>query len=111
MYRKESDLLGRHLSGLGGTVNKRPGGGEQDRGWHGTVMAFQQPFPGLKWRLDGSFLYDFEGGFLLQPAVRYKPNGDWSIEAFVNIIDGNNSSSLGVFDWSDDFTMRITYQF
>ncbi|MBQ0720721.1 MAG: hypothetical protein KBT88_09975 [Gammaproteobacteria bacterium] len=111
MYRKESDLLGRHLSGLGGTVTKRPGGGEQDRGWHGTVLAFQQPFPGLKWRLDGSFLYDFEGGFLFQPAVRYKPNGDWTVEAFANIIDGNNSSSLGVFDWSDDFTMRITYQF
>ncbi len=111
MYRKESDLLGRHLSGLGGTVVKRPGGGEQDRGWHGTVLAFQQPFPGLKWRLDGSFLYDFEGGFLFQPAVRYKPNGDWTVEAFANIIDGNNSSSLGVFDWSDDFSMRITYQF
>ncbi len=79
MYRKESDLLGRHLSGLGGTVTKRPGGGEQDRGWHGTVLAFQQPFPGLKWRIDGSFLYDFEGGFLFQPAVRYKPNGDWTV--------------------------------
>ena len=111
MYRKESDLLGRHLSGLGGTVTKRPGGGEQDRGWHGTVLAFQQPFPGLKWRLDGSFLYDFEGGFLFQPAVRYKPSGAWTVEAFVNIIDGNNSSSLGVFDWSDDLSVRITYQF
>jgi len=111
MYRKETDLLDRHLSGLGGDRTHRPGGGEQDRGWHGTVLAFQQPFPGLKWRLDGAFLYDFEGGYLLQPAVRYKPNGDWTIEAFVNIIDGNNSSSLGVFDWSDDFSMRITYQF
>lgn len=111
MYRKESDLLGRHLSGLGGDLNHRPGGGEQDRGWHGTVLAFQQPFPGLKWRLDGSFLYDFEGGFLFQPSVRYKPNGAWTIEAFANFIDGNNSSSLGVFDWSDDFTMRVSYQF
>ncbi|PCJ35580.1 MAG: hypothetical protein COA75_10520 [Cellvibrionales bacterium] len=111
MYRKESDLLGRHLSGLGGDVTHRPGGGEQDRGWHGLVLAFQQPFPGLKWRLDGSFLYDMEGGFLLQPAVRYKPSSAWTVEAFANIIDGNNSSSLGVFDWSDDFTMRVTYQF
>ncbi len=111
MYRKESDLLGRHLNGLGGDTTHRPGGGEQDRGWHGTVLAFQQPFPGLKWRLDGSILYDFEGGVLIQPAVRYKPNGDWTVEAFVNIIDGNDSSSLGIFDWSDDLTMRITYQF
>jgi len=111
MYRKESDLLGRHLSGLGGDVTHRPGGGEQDRGWHGVVLAFQQPFPGLKWRLDGSFLYDMEGGFLLQPSVRYKPSSAWTVEAFANIIDGNNSSSLGPFDWSDDFTMRVTYQF
>ena len=111
MYRKETDLLERHLSGLGGDRTHRPGGGEQDRGWHGTVLAFQQPFPGLKWRVDGAFLYDFEGGYLFQPGVRYKPNGDWTVEAFVNIIDGNNSSSLGVFDWSDDFSMRITYQF
>ncbi len=111
MYRKESDLLGRHLSGLGGDRTHRPGGGEQDRGWHGMVLAFQQPFPGLKWRLDGSFLYDMEGGFLLQPAVRYKPSSAWTVEAFANIIDGNDSSSLGPFDWSDDFTMRVTYQF
>jgi len=111
MYRKESDLLGRHLSGLGGSTFKRPGGGEQDRGWHGLVLAFQQPFPGLKWRLDGSILYDMEGGFMIQPAVRYKPNGEWSVEAFANFIDGGNDTSLGPFDWSDDFTMRITYQF
>ena len=111
MYRKESDLLGRHLSGLGGNATTRPGDAEEDRGWHGVVLAFQQPFPGLKWRLDGSVLYDMEGGFLIQPAVRYKPSGDWTVEAFANIIDGNNSSSLGPFDWSDDLTMRVTYQF
>jgi len=111
MYRKESDLLERHLSGLGGSTTKRPGGGEQDRGWHGIVMAFQQPFPGLKWRVDGSLLYDLEGGYMLQPSVRYKPNGAWTVEAFANFIDGGNDDSLGPFDWSDDFTMRITYQF
>lgn len=111
MYRKESDLLGRHLSGLGGNLTRRPGGGEDSRGWHGVVLAFQQPFPSLVWRLDGSILYDFEGGFLIQPAVRYKPSNAWTIEAFANFIDGSNDSSLGVFDWSDDLTLRLTYQF
>ena len=111
MYRKESDLLERHLSGLGGSSSKRPGGGEQDRGWHGLVMAFQQPFPGLKWRIDGSILYDMEGGYMIQPSVRYKPSGAWTVEAFANFIDGGTDDSLGPFDWSDDFTMRITYQF
>ncbi|OUS13724.1 hypothetical protein A9Q89_01765 [Gammaproteobacteria bacterium 53_120_T64] len=111
MYRKETDLLGRHLSGLGGTTSKRPGGGEQDRGWHGFVMAFQQPFPGLKWRIDGSILYDMEGGYLIQPSLRYKPSSAWTVEAFVNFIDGTNDTALAPFDWSDDFSMRITYQF
>ncbi|OUS10050.1 hypothetical protein A9Q89_11950 [Gammaproteobacteria bacterium 53_120_T64] len=111
MYRKESDLLERHLSGLGASATKRPGGGEQDRGWHGVVLAFQQPFPGLKWRIDGSILYDLEGGYSIQPSVRYKPSGDWTVEAFANFIDGGTDDSLGVFDWSDDLTFRITYQF
>ena len=111
MFRKESDILGRHLSGLGGSTYRRPGGGEQSRGWHGLVLAFQQPFPGLKWRIDGSVLYDMEGGFMIQPAVRYKPNGLWTVEAFANFIDGGNDTSLGPFDWSDDLTVRITYQF
>ena len=80
-------------------------------GWHGVVMAFQQPLPGLKWRFDGSILYDLDGGYSIQPSVRYKPRGAWTIEAFANFIDGGTGDSLGVFDWSDDFTMRITYQF
>lgn len=111
MYRKESDLLGRHLNGLGGNLTRRPGGGEDSRGWHGLVLAFQQPFPNLTWRVDASLLYDMEGGFFFQPAVRYKPNSEWSLEAFVNIIDGGNDTALGPFDWSDDFTVRLTYQF
>lgn len=111
MYRKESDLLDRHLSGLGGNASTRPGGAEESRGWHGLVLAFQQPFPGLKWRVDGSILYDMEGGYMIQPSVRYKPSGSWTVETFANFIDGNNSSSLAPFDWSDDLTVRLTYQF
>ena len=111
MHRKESDLLERHLSGLGGSTHKRPGGGEQDRGWDGVVFAFQQPLPGLIWRVDMSILYDMEGGHMIQPAVRYKPRAEWTIEMFANFIDGNRSSSLQPFDHSDDFTMRLTYQF
>lgn len=111
MYRSESDLLGRHLSGIGGDANSRPGGGEDGRGWHGFVFAFQQPSPTLLWRFDFSMLYDELGGIFLQPAVRYKPNNKWIVEAFVNIIDGNTDSVFQPFDYSDDITVRLTYQF
>lgn len=111
MYRSETDLLGRHLSGIGGTATNRPGGGEQDRGWNGLVFAFQQPSPTLKWRFDFSALYDDQGGFFLQPAVRYKPNNDWIVETFVNIVDGNPDSVFQPYDYMDDITVRLTYQF
>jgi hypothetical protein len=112
MHKSESDLLGRHLSGLGGDEHHRPGGGEDDRGWDGLVFAFQQPLPNLTWRIDMSILYDLGGGYMIQPAVRYKPSGDWTIEAFANFLDSkDNASIFSTTDWSDDFSMRITYQF
>ena len=112
MHKSESDLMGRHLSGLGGDINHLPGGGEQDRGWDALVFAFQQPFPNLTWRMDMSVLYDLNGGFFFQPAVRYKPNSDWTVEAFANIIDATNSGSIfAPVEYADDFTMRLTYQF
>ncbi|MBV1930160.1 MAG: DUF1302 domain-containing protein [Porticoccaceae bacterium] len=112
MHKSESDLLGRHLSGLGGDANRLPGGGEDDRGWDGLVFAFQQPFPSLVWRVDMSVLYDLNGGVFIQPAVRYKPSNALTIEAFANLIDADNSGSIfAPMEWSDDVTVRLTYQF
>lgn len=112
MHKSESDMLGRHLSGLGGDKNHLPGNGEPGRGWDGLVFALQQPFPNLTWRLDLSVLYDLNGGVFVQPAVRYKPSGDWTIEAFANIIDADNNGSIfAPMEYSDDFTVRLTYQF
>ncbi|MEH6543521.1 MAG: DUF1302 family protein [Porticoccaceae bacterium] len=112
MHKSQSDMLGRHLSGLGGDATHRPGGGEDDRGWDGLVFAFQQPFPNLIWRADLSVLYDLNGGLFVQPAVRYKPSGTWAIEAFANFIDSkDNASIFAGSDWSDDVTLRVTYQF
>jgi hypothetical protein len=112
MHKSESDMLGRHLSGLGGDANHLPSGGESGRGWDGLVFALQQPFPNLTWRLYLSVLYDLNGGIFVQPAVRYKPSGDWTIEAFANIIDANNNGSIfAPMEFSDDLTVRLTYQF
>ncbi len=112
MHKSESDMLGRHLSGLGGTEFKSVKGGEDNHGWDGLVFAFQQPFPNLVWRADMSVLWDLNGGLFIQPAVRYKPNGEWTIEAFANIIDSkDNASIFSTTDWADDFTVRLTYQF
>jgi len=112
MHKSESDMLGRHLSGLGGDKNRLPTGGEESGGWDGLVFAFQQPFPSLVWRVDMSVLYDLNGGYLIQPAVRYKPSGDWAIEAFANFISADDNASIfAPMEWSDDVTLRISYQF
>lgn len=111
-WREESDLLGRHLSGLGGNAHKRPGGGEDSRGWNGWVLAFSQPSPALKWRFDLATLYDEHNGFLIQPGVKWKPTGNFTVEAFINFIDGNGTDSIfNPFDQTDDLTFRIGYQF
>ncbi len=111
MHKSESDMLGRHHTGLGGDRNHLPGGGE-DRGWDALVFALQQPFPNLVWRIDMSLLYDLNGGFFMQPAVRYKHSNSWSVEAFANIIYASNSASIfASTEFSDDFTVRINYQF
>mgnify|MGYP003387820309 CR=1 FL=1 len=75
--------MGWHFSGLDGTVTNALVVASKDRGWHSAVRRL---FSSLKWRLDGSLFYDIEGGFLYQPSVLYKLNGDWTAEAFANIM-------------------------
>ena len=113
MHRSESDLFGRHLSGMGGTVNNAPKGVD---GWNGLVLALQQPFPGLVWRADLSVLYDTRGGVFVQPALKWKPSGNWNIEMFYNYTDGElggdeNENIIQTIDWTDEFGLRVAYQF
>jgi hypothetical protein len=113
MHRTESDLFGRHLSGMGGTVNNTPTGVDA---WDGLVLAIQQPFPGLVWRADLSVLYDTRGGVFVQPALKWKPSGNWNIEAFYTYIDDDISSNaneniMQTFDWAEEFGLRVAYQF
>mgnify|MGYP003384183491 FL=1 len=112
MHKSESDFVGHHLSTLGGTLDKGPSGGESKGGWDAIAFAFQQPSPSLKWRYDFSFLYDFNGSWLLQPGIRYKPSGDWTIETFATWMDSNDTgAALTPIDWTDEVTVRLTYQF
>lgn len=116
MHKSESDLFGRHLSGFGASTEESISTtGGIDGGSNYLVFAFQQPFPSLVWRVDFSALYDAEGGLLLQPAVRWKPNGSFTVEAFYNYIDtvsGNpNNNALSSAEWADEVALRIGYQF
>ncbi len=79
------------------------------------VFALQQPFAQLVWRADLSVLYDTQGGILVQPAVRWKPSGSWTVDMFYNYINGHlsspNENSLSTFDFADELSLRVGYQF
>lgn len=116
MHKSQSDLFGRHLSGFGGTPEaSTTTTGGIDHGSNYLVFAFQQPFPSLVWRADFAVLYDAEGGLLVQPAARWKPNGKFTVEAFYNLIEtlgGNpNKNALSTADFADELAVRISYQF
>jgi len=114
MYKSQSDLFGRYLGGMGGgETNASTGYGG---GFKAVALAIQQPFPNLIWRLDLAVLYDLQGGILVQPAVRWKPNGKVTVEAFYNYLNsylgGNpNNNIIGGLDYAREFTLRVGYQF
>ncbi len=111
MHRSQTDLFGRLLSGQGGTVNTAAPG--YSGGYNAVAFAMQQPFPNLVWRFDMAILHDLKGGILWQPAIRWKPNKGFTVEAFYNYIEGggSNDNVLQTFDQVREFTIRAGYQF
>lgn len=108
MYKSESDMFGRHLSG-----SNNDGIAHGEENFHAFAFAMQQPSPTLLWRFDLAVLYDVQGGLLVQPAVRYKPNADFTIEAYATILDsdGGNDDIIETMEDSDEIGLRIGYQF
>ena len=56
------------------------------------------------------------GGILLQPAVRWKPNGRFTVEAFYNYLNGRlggnpNNNVVSSLDYANEMTLRLVYQF
>ncbi len=128
MTKTESDLFGRHLSGNGikgldsenytladpyGSIEVRREDQGEDMS-HYVSFAFQQPFPNLIWRFDFAMLIDINGGFLLQPGLKYKPSSSWQFDIYANIIQSGGSKNNDVMetlDWADEVFVRASYYF
>lgn len=113
LFKSESDMFGRHLSGMGASGARSSGLPEGEDSFNAVAFALQQPFPNLIWRADFSVLYDLNGGALVQPGLKWKPNEAWTAEVFANVTlsDGGNDDIVDTIDWADELTFRITYQF
>ena len=131
LYRSDSDLFGRHLSGYGGAQDRFPGNtnfaddiiDENDPGatnvgrsnYQAIAFAFQQPFTNRVFVADFAALYDIEAGLLLQPSLTWKPNREIRVQGFYNFVDTvygqRNNNALDTATFADEFTLRLTYQF
>lgn len=114
MYKSKSDLFGRYIGGQNGTPDSPATG--YGGGFKAVALALQQPFPNLIWRADFSLLYDLQGGVLVQPAIRWKPNGKFDAEVFYNYANGHlggnpNSNIIGGINYVRELAVRLTYQF
>ncbi len=108
LHKSESDMFGRHLSGYNSTHTTDPTGRSD---FDALAFALQQPSKTLMWRFDLAILYDVEGGHFIQPGVRYKPNGNWTVEGYGNFFDGSMQDMMSSFEWADEIGVRIGYQF
>ncbi len=130
MHREESDLFGRHLSGTESVdfnhfIDKTTGDFKPEafvedaaapRGSSSAnyvVFAFQQPTSSLIWRFDLALMVDVEGGYLVQPGIRYRPSDAWQWDLYANIIegDGRNDSVMDSLDFADEMFARLSYFF
>ena len=113
IYKSHSDLFGRYLGGMGGDTTHGPRG--VGGGYRALALALQQPFPNLVWRADMALLYDLQGGVYVQPALRWKPNGAITVDAFYNYVNGHlgnrNGNLVSTADFADEFGLRLAYQF
>lgn len=117
-HRSGTDLFNRDLRGYGGDpsasrpADRLPTGRSS---WDAIAVAFQQPWPGRKYRLDFAMLWDLEGGFLFQPAFRWTISQHLRAQAFVTIVDtlyGKKSmNALSSVQYADEATIRLTYFF
>tara|TARA_R110000868_G_scaffold20217_2_gene85811 strand:+ start:33507 stop:35168 length:1662 start_codon:yes stop_codon:yes gene_type:complete len=111
MYKSQSDLFGRYLGGMGGDTGHGPTG--VDHGFHAVALALQQPFPNLVWRADFTMLYDIRGGVLVQPGVKWRPNSTWTVDVYANVVAAqqNNKNIMQTFDYANELSARVAYQF
>jgi hypothetical protein len=110
LHKTESDLFGRHLSGMNNTAGSSPTGKDSFNAW---AFALQQPSPTLEWRFDLAILNDFNGGWLIQPGTRWNPNKDMQIDIYANILesDGGGDDFAEGLEYSNEIFSRFTYFF
>lgn len=112
LHKSGSDLFGRALEGLDNTPGAVPTG---QRHFNAVALAIQQPSPTLAWRFDMTALTDLKGGWLLQPGAKWKPNRDFQLDIYANVLKSvgkqeNHNFAQGL-EYANELFVRGTYAF
>jgi len=110
LHKTESDLFGRHLSGMNNSAGSAASG---QGSFNAVAFALQQPSPTLEWRFDLALLTDLNGGWLVQPGVRWKPSSDFQVDLYSNILksDGGGDDFAEGFEYANEVFSRFSYYF
>ena len=112
LHKSASDLFGRALEGLDNTPGAAPTG---QRGFDAIALAVQQPSPTLAWRFDFTALTDLKGGWLLQPGTKWKPNKDFQLDIYANVLKSYGQQNYQNFaqglTYANEIFVRGTYSF
>lgn len=112
LHKSASDLFGRALEGLNNTPGAKPTG---QSGFNAVAFAVQQPSPTLAWRFDMTALTDLKGGWLLQPGAKWKPNKEFQLDIYANVLksygEQNNRNFTQGLTYANELFVRGTYSF
>ncbi len=132
LWQKNSDLLGLLNDGYG-SENLSFNGIKLDKhvptntnpkinpgrefGSNYVVFAFVQPFPAYIYEVSAAALIDPYGGVLVQPGIQWKPQGNITVNAFYNYVNGHawgnnaNDNTVHLIDFANEVGLRLGYQF
>jgi hypothetical protein len=112
LHKSASDLFGRALEGLNNTPGAAPSG---QSSFNAVALAIQQPSPTLAWRFDFTALTDLKGGWLLQPGVKWKPNKDFQLDVYANVLKSYGEQNQRNFaqgvEYANEVFVRGTFSF
>jgi hypothetical protein len=113
LHKSQSDLFGRHLSGVNNVAGAAPRG--QSGGFNAVALAVQQPSPTLEFRYDFAILTDLKGGWYAQPGLRWKPSKAIQADLYANILTSSSKGQQKNFTdgllHNNEIHARIGYQF
>lgn len=111
LHKSASDIFGRPLIGQNDIPGFRPTG--QSGGSNYIALVAQQPSPSLEWRFDLAALTDTQGGWFLQPGVKWKPSKSLQLDVYANYLASSNKGKdfAEGFNYAREVFVRGTYYF